>query len=58
MLINWLYLATRSERHGAPDFICPELSPTTKSAMKVSSVSPDLCETITPQFEAVDIREA
>ena len=28
---------------------CPVESPTTRSAMKVSSVSPDLWETITPQ---------
>ena len=42
-----LYLATLSERQGAPDLICPAFMPTTKSAMKVSSVSPDRCETIT-----------
>lgn len=45
----WLYLAKRSERHGAPVVICPVLRPTTKSAMNVSSVSPDLCDTMVPQ---------
>lgn len=28
---------------------CPVQRPTTRSAMKVSSVSPDRCETMTPQ---------
>jgi hypothetical protein len=40
-------LATLSDRQGAPDLIWPTPSPTTKSAIKVSSVSPLLCETIT-----------
>ena len=35
-----LYLATRSDRDGAPVLIWPPLMATTKSAMKVSSVSP------------------
>merc|ERR1719440_2188421 len=46
---SWLYFARRSERHGAPVLICPVRRPTTKSAMKVSSVSPERCDTITPQ---------
>merc|ERR1712100_233428 len=46
---SWLYFARRSERHGAPVLICPVRKPTTKSAMKVSSVSPERCDTITPQ---------
>lgn len=77
----WLYLAKRSERHGAPVLICvrknkqtcsrfyciqrlcfhfkqrfhfrrrtcPAHKPTTKSAIKVSSVSPERWLTITPQ---------
>ena len=35
-----LYLATRSDREGAPVLSWPPLMATTKSAMKVSSVSP------------------
>src|SRR5271165_105217 len=38
---SWLYLATRSERHGAPVLIWPQLSATARSAIVVSSVSPD-----------------
>merc|ERR1719382_940365 len=49
MRSNWLYLARRSERHGAPVLIWPVLRPTAKSAMNVSSVSPDRCDVITPQ---------
>uniref|UniRef100_H3G5Q2 Uncharacterized protein n=1 Tax=Phytophthora ramorum TaxID=164328 RepID=H3G5Q2_PHYRM len=37
---SWLYLARRSERHGAPVLIWPALRPTARSAMNVSSVSP------------------
>ena len=36
-----LYLATRSLRHGAPVLIYGALVPTARSAMVVSSVSPD-----------------
>ena len=43
------YFARRSERHGAPVLICPVLSPTAKSAMKESSVSPERCDVMTPQ---------
>eukprot|EP01139_Manchomonas_bermudensis_P001987 Amastigsp_a3406_21.p5 type:complete len:113 gc:universal Amastigsp_a3406_21:75-413(+) len=48
MRMSWLYLARRSERHGAPVLIWPVPSPTTRSAMKQSSVSPERCETMTP----------
>merc|ERR1712050_770057 len=48
MRINWLYFALRSERQGAPVLICPVQSPTARSAMVTSSVSPDRCEHITP----------
>src|SRR5688572_28711453 len=41
MRISWLYFATRSERAGAPVLICPVLSATARSAMVVSSVSPE-----------------
>ena len=45
----WLYLAKRSERHGAPVLIWPVDRPTVRSAMKVSSVSPLRCEIMVPQ---------
>ena len=38
-----------SERHGAPVLIWPVHSPTTKSAMKQSSVSPERWDTMVPQ---------
>ena len=41
-----LYLATRSVRFGAPVLICPALRATTRSAIVVSSVSPERCETM------------
>ena len=41
MRSNWLYLATRSERAGAPVLICPALTATAISAINVSSVSPE-----------------
>jgi hypothetical protein len=44
-----LYLATRSLRAGAPVLIWPTPRATTRSAMKVFSVSPLRCETMTPQ---------
>merc|ERR1719487_1601921 len=47
--ISWLYLALRSERHGAPVLIWPVHRPTAMSAMVVSSVSPERCEHMTPQ---------
>ena len=42
---SWLYFATRSDRQGAPVLICPAFVATARSAMKVSSVSPDRCGT-------------
>src|SRR5215472_15910786 len=39
---SWLYLATRSDRQGAPVLIWPQFSATARSAIVVSSVSPDL----------------
>ena len=51
MKFTWLYLANRSDLHGAPVLICPVQSPTTRSAMKQSSVSPDRWETMVPQPE-------
>ena len=41
MRSSWLYLATRSLRAGAPLLICPQPSATARSAMVVSSVSPE-----------------
>merc|ERR1711970_264078 len=38
---SWLYFDKRSLRHGAPVLICPVRRPTTRSAMKESSVSPE-----------------
>jgi hypothetical protein len=53
--LTWLYLARRSLRHGAPVLIWPVASPTAKSAMKESSVSPLRCDAITPQFAFFDM---
>src|SRR5262249_9102005 len=39
-----LYFATRSERAGAPVLIWPQLVATARSAMVVSSVSPERCD--------------
>jgi hypothetical protein len=39
-----LYFATRSVREGAPVLIWPALVATARSAIVVSSVSPDRCE--------------
>mmetsp|Transcript_39509 Transcript_39509/g.86294 ORF Transcript_39509/g.86294 Transcript_39509/m.86294 type:complete len:279 (-) Transcript_39509:3657-4493(-) len=55
---SWLYLARRSDLHGAPVLICPARRPTARSAMNVSSVSPDLWETMTPQPAFVASRAA
>ena len=41
ILSNWLYFATRSERLAEPVLICPAAVPTARSAMVVSSVSPE-----------------
>ena len=42
-------MATRSERDGAPVLICPVPMATTRSAMVVSSVSPERCDTTADQ---------
>ena len=44
MRSNWLYLATLSVREGAPVLIWPAPVATARSAMKVSSVSPERWE--------------
>src|SRR5437764_1489269 len=41
MRSSWLNLATRSDRAGAPALICPQLVATARSAIVVSSVSPE-----------------
>ena len=41
MRSSWLYLATRSVRLGAPVLIWPAFNATERSAMVVSSVSPE-----------------
>jgi len=53
-----LYFAVLSLLHGAPVLIYPDPSPTTKSAMKVSSVSPLLWLTMTPYPALNDLFEA
>src|SRR3970282_561783 len=45
MRSNWLYLATRSLRPSEPVLICVAVVATAMSAMVVSSVSPERCET-------------
>ena len=50
MRSSWLYFATRSERAGAPVLICPQPVATARSAMVVSSVSPERCD-ITDAYE-------
>ena len=47
---SWLYFATRSDRAGAPALICPALTATARSAIVVSSVSPERCE-ITARYD-------
>src|SRR5712692_1347881 len=44
ILRSRLYFATRSPRDGAPVLICPRFRATERSAMKVSSVSPERCD--------------
>ena len=44
MRSSWLYLATRSLRLAEPVLIWPAEVPTARSAMVLSSVSPDRCE--------------
>ena len=50
MRSSWLYLATRSERAGAPDLIWPQLVATARSAIVTSSVSPERCD-ITERYD-------
>jgi hypothetical protein len=45
MRSSWLYLATRSERHSEPVLIWVAVVATAISAMVVSSVSPERCDT-------------
>ncbi len=49
MRISWLYLASRSERDSDPVLIWPQLVATARSAIVVSSVSPERCENTVPQ---------
>ena len=44
MRSSWLYLATRSLRAGAPVLIWPQFVATARSAIVVSSVSPERCD--------------
>ncbi|CPU65606.1 Uncharacterised protein [Mycobacteroides abscessus] len=43
---SWLYLLMRSPRAGAPVLIWPAFVATDRSAIVVSSVSPERCDTI------------
>src|SRR5262249_16066201 len=45
---SWLYFATRSVRDGAPVLICPTPVETARSAIVVSSVSPERCDITHP----------
>src|SRR5437868_10187452 len=45
---SWLYFATRSDRAGAPVLIWPQLVATARSAMVVSSVSPERWDITAP----------
>ncbi len=45
MRSSWLYLAMRSERHSDPVLICVARVATAMSAIVLSSVSPERCET-------------
>ena len=45
MRSSWLYLAMRSERDSEPVLICVAALATAMSAMVLSSVSPERCET-------------
>lgn len=44
ILNSWLYLAILSVLDAEPVLMNPVFNATAKSAMKVSSVSPDLCD--------------
>ena len=64
MRSSWLYLATRSDRAGAPVLIWPQFVATARSAIVVSSVSPDRwhmtdgvasCECARPTVSSVSV---
>src|SRR6266849_3119376 len=57
MRSNWLYLAMRSVREAEPVLIWPAAVATARSAINVSSVSPERCEMIElyPAFRASSI---
>src|SRR5215472_2366422 len=44
MRISWLYFAVRSERESEPVLIWPQFVATARSAIVVSSVSPERCD--------------
>lgn len=44
ILNNWLYLAIRSDLDIDPVLICCVFNPTAKSAIEVSSLSPERCD--------------
>jgi|TARA_B000000460_G_scaffold79201_1_gene55308 hypothetical protein len=48
IIISLLYFETRSDLQREPVLICPAPVATAKSAIVVSSVSPDRCEIVTP----------
>src|SRR5690606_19303803 len=43
--IDQMYFPPRSERVSAPVSVCPAAAPTARSAIGVSAVSPDRCDT-------------
>jgi hypothetical protein len=47
MRISWLSFAVRSDRDSEPVLICPQFTATARSAMVVSSVSPERCDMTT-----------
>ena len=51
MLIVGYVFAIRSERDKEPVFIMPAFAATAKSAMVVSSVSPERCDSTTPKLD-------
>jgi hypothetical protein len=44
MRSSWLHLASRSERDSEPVLIWPQLVATARSAIVLSSVSPERCD--------------
>jgi hypothetical protein len=47
MRMSWWYFAVRSERDSEPVLIWPQPAATARSAMVVSSVSPERCDMTT-----------